>query len=215
MTLPVYPKLTSLAWPIKWTPNFFNMPSSIATDGSSIDLALASTPLHTFELTYEVLRDATGLLEFQTLMGFFLSMQGTVGRFAFSLPTYNYVQLQLIGVGDGTTATFQIPLVFGTSNGFGSEPVGVLDLTDITRPLHVYVNGGILAGGDYSINTTVPCNQTVTFTGGAPAMGAVLTMDFGYYYYCRFADNNNEFENFMYQRSLITKIVLQSCRQGA
>ena len=113
MMLPVYPDasvLPGLGWSQKWSPEFFNMKTETTATGADIDLALAQYPLHNFELTYDFLRDkwfwSSASLEFKTMMGFFLMMSGSVGRFLFRNTDDHFVAAQAIGTGDGTTVTF-------------------------------------------------------------------------------------------------------------
>jgi|SRR5579859_1139411 len=222
LPLPVYPysvpapspsgwgASVAVAFPFRWTPMFFNLPSSIAASGAAIDAALAATPLHTFELTYNFLRSTFALGEFQTLMGFFLSMRGTVGRFLLSNPDDYIVTGQHIGVGDGSTTVFPIVRTYGTTGGSGTENVGAIDVTGPT--ITVYLNGTPTSA--YTLQTTVPGGQTITFTS-APAGGVVITMDFQFLYYCRFSENNYTFEKQFNQVWSLSKVTLQSCRAGA
>jgi hypothetical protein len=74
----VYPdrtKLPGLDIDVDWEPTFFNIKTQVAASGAKIDLGLAGTPLHTFTLKYNFLRDGfpwRGSLEWKTLAGFFL-----------------------------------------------------------------------------------------------------------------------------------------------
>jgi hypothetical protein len=212
VTIAFYPVLRGLAFPFKWTPTFFNMPSSIATSGASIDVGLAQFPLHTFELTYEWLPDAgSGLTDFRNLLGFFMTQGGTLGRFWYQNPDDNTVLGGFVGTGDGITTLFG-PIPRLIANTALAEPVGLI--APGTFGLNVYLNGVLQSSSGYTIGTTVPLNQTITF-GTAPGAGVVITMDFVFYYYCRFADNIVTFEKFSYERWLVSKVTLQSCRQGA
>jgi uncharacterized protein (TIGR02217 family) len=215
MTLPVYPTLEGLTFPVKWTPKFFNMPTQTAASGADIDLALAAYPLHDFELQYEFMR-ANGVLgassdEFKTLMGFVLQMAGTPGRFLFSNPDDSSVTGQSIGTGDGSTKTFTLVRTFGAGGFGGTEPVGQADLT---ATFNVKVNGVLKTlGTDYTVDQTTPGANTITFTA-APASSAVITVDMTYRYYCKFADNAEEFDKFM-SNLWSGKIIIHSCRPGA
>lgn len=238
MTLAIYPPasdLPGLGYGVHWTVDFFNQPSAVAVSGASIDLALASTPLHTFELIYNFLRDGPigsplaaqlpasntyGTSEFRDMLGMFLSQQGSVGRFLFANPDDNFAVGQLIGTGNGSQQTFQIVRTLGsTAISFsytGTEPVGYVDT--VTSTPVVYGNTGsgpvVIPGSAYTISQTTPVNQTITFIG-PPASGEIITMDFNYLYYCRFVGNSLTLEK-MYNRVwMAQKVTIQSCRQGA
>lgn len=211
MTLPVFPTLKGITYPVKWTPRFYNMATQTAASGADIDLALAQYPLHDFELQYEFMRTASGTPEFQTLMGFVLQLAGTPGRFLFLNPADNAVTGQGIGTGDGTTTTFTLVRSFGAGGFAGVEPVGYVNLVG----LNVYDNGVLKTlGSDYTLNQTTPCLQTITFSV-APAAGHAVTVDMSYWYYCKFVDNAQEFDEFMNQLWSMQKITLHSCRPGA
>lgn len=212
---PIYPNdLPGLAFDVTWSPQFFNLPTQTAASGADIDLALAAYPLHTFELTYAFLRDgdiAPGTSEFKRMMGFFLALGGTVGRFLFRNPDDNSVQGQVIGTTDGVNHLFG-PLVrtFGTEDASGTEPVGYLDLT---KPFKLYLDGVWQDPSTYTIITTAPVDQQIQFNG-VPTAGQVMTVDMSYFYYCKFADNASTFSKFLDQIWELQKITIHSCRAG-
>jgi hypothetical protein len=219
MTLPIYPDgslLRGLGFSTKWSPAFFNLKTETTAVGADIDLALAQYPLHTFELTYNFLRGwpapANQSLEFKTLMGFWLMLGGTVGRFLFKNVDDCGAAAQAIGTGDGATTTFgPIVRTFGANGFFGSEPVGQVDTN---QQVTVRLGNVVQASSSYTLNTASPLAQTITFTAPPPA-GAPITMDFGFFYYCKFADNTNTFEKFADRLWLLQKVSIKSCRPGA
>jgi hypothetical protein len=217
MTLPVYPDssvLKGLGYSAKWSPEFFNAATETTATGADIDLALAQYPLHNFELTYNFLRSWRGPgntpLEFKTLMGFWLMLGGTQGRFLFRNTDDCFVAAQQVGTGDGVTTVFgPIARTFGANGYAASEPVGVIDTT---QPVIVRVGGNTQASG-YMLSTATPLDQTITFAA-APAAGLPITMDFAYFYYCKFAGNANTFEKFADRLWLLQKVSIKSCRPG-
>lgn len=218
MTLPIYPDrsvLKGLGYSTKWTPQFFNMAPATSASGAEVDLALAQYPLHQFDLTYNFLRAwraaGTASLEFRTLMGFWLMLGGTVGRFLFRHADDCTVAAQIIATGDGATTTFTIVRSFGANGYSGSEPVGQVDTT---QPVIVRLgNTSPLAASLYTIDTANPVAQTITFAT-APAAGTPIYMDFAFFYYCKFADNSNTFEKFADRLWSLQKVSLKSCRPG-
>lgn len=213
--LPIYPTLIGLGFNVKWAPVFFNAPTQTTSTGADIDLALADSPLHDFELTYEFLRDspfAPGSVEFRTMMGFFLRIGGTNGRFLFNNPDDNYVSAEPVGTTDGATSVFgPLTRTYGVGDNVGVEPVGVLDLT---RPYNVYLDGVHQDPSTYEWLTDDPANQQLKF-GSTPAAGKAVTADYGFFYYCKFPDNTYTFEKFLHGVWLLSKINLHTCRPGA
>jgi hypothetical protein len=211
--LPVYPSnLPGLAFNVKWTPQFFNMPSQIASAGASIDLAYADTPLHEFELIYEFLRDNFGQTEFKTMMGFFLKLGGTVGRFLFRNPDDYIATAEYIATTDGFATLYgPVTRTFGTGDYTASESVGWVDLT---APVKIYLDGIEQGSSAAYVLQTTPGDVRIKFTA-APTIGQVITMDFNFYYYCKFMDNIASFEKFMNQIWTLPSIRIGSCRPGA
>jgi hypothetical protein len=216
--LPLYPTLAGLTYNVKWSPEFFNMKTETTDSGADIDLALAPWPLHNFELTYSFLRngfwndpEVYGGTEFQTMMGFFLSISGTVGRFLFLNPDDNSVTGQAVATTDGTTSVFG-PLMrtFGVASYNASEPVGVVN-TDET--FNVYLDDVLQDPTSYEL-LGGPCDQQIKFYS-TPASGQALTVDMSYYYYCKFPTNANTFEKFMNTLWMFSKVPIHSCRVGA
>ena len=213
--LSIYPTLPGLTYDVKWSPQFYNMATDTASSGADIDLGLAQYPLHDFELTYSVLRNnfdsIYGGTEFKTMMGFFLMIGGTKGRFLFDNPDDDTVIGQAEGTTDGVASTFG-PLVrtFGVTDYNASEPVGWVDLV---RPVNVYLDTVLQDPMSYSIIGD-PCTQMLKFND-TPTTGQAITMDFSYYYYVKFPTNTNTFEKFMEKLWLLNKVVLHSCRAGA
>src|SRR5271155_3608859 len=165
-TLPIYPDRTllkGLGFSTKWSPEFFNLATETTATGADIDLALAQYPLHNFELTYNFLRSwrapAGASLEFKTLMGFWLMLGGTVGRFLFKNGDDCFVAAQQIGTGDGATTSFgPIIRTFGANGYFASEPVGQIDTT---QPVTVRLGNAVQAASSYTLNTATPLDQTI------------------------------------------------------
>lgn len=218
IALPIYPDVPGLTYNQKWSPKFFNMPTSTTATGADIDLALSQWPLHDFELTYSFLRDFVvdengwGGTEFQTLMGFFLMSGGSTGRFLYRNTSDYKVSQQSVGTGDGATTTFLLQRTFGTATYNATEPVGAVNTNET---FNVWRNGNvIISPSSYTLNTSVALGQTITFAT-APNSGALISCDMSYYYCVKFPADTNTFEKFMNKLWLLNKVVLHSCRVGA
>ena len=101
MTLPIFPLPIGLGFNVSWSPVFFTQSQTTIT-GASIDVGLAAYPLYQFELTYDFLRDPAGApvdSELQTMLGFYLSMGGSRGRFLYTNPDDNTRTGQAIATG--------------------------------------------------------------------------------------------------------------------
>lgn len=210
---PIYPDLPGLTFPVKWVPNPF-VQSEKSGSGAEVDVSLAATMTHDFELTYTLLReglqyDASGI-EFKTMFGFFGRMNGPAGRFLYLNPHDNYVTDEPQGTGDGSTVIFgPLTRTFGLGENSFTEPVGYLD---ITRPIVVYLNEVPQLESTYSFITTTPGKMYIKFNS-APAVNAAIDMDFGYFYYCKFA-KGLEFNEFMRDLFELQKVNIRSCRGG-
>jgi hypothetical protein len=229
--------LPGVEYRIKWRPIFFNQ-SFKAMNGAQIDIGLAGTPLHEFELSYSVLRNNPpfrydGLQpdgvtynpiagELRRLLGFYMMVGGQLGRFAFDNTDDDYIKGQVIAITDGVKSAYQLvrtladaagPSLYNSSGG-NTEPIG---LWNDLATFNVYLDSGtgptLISPVSYSVTNT-PGNVTVTFTSAPPA-GETMTVDMGYYYYCKFATDMLEFEKIMDQRWMNPSIKLQSCRAGA
>ena len=219
MPLPVFPGPGVIAAcpASKWTFNFFNQTTTTVT-GADIDIGLALYPLHDFELDYEFLRDGPrwgGVLaglELRTMMGFFMMMRGSLGRFLYHNFEDWQVFQQPIGIGDGTTTTFPLVRTYGANGFFSTEPVGQVDLGQL---FNAYLNGAAVpvAPDTYTISTENPCANTITFAAPPPA-GQNVAVDMAYLYYCKMAANSGTFEKFMDRIHSIGKVKLHSCRAG-
>lgn len=207
---PVYPTLIGLGYSVIWRPQFYNMPTAKAASGAEIDLAISANPLHQFELTYDFLRDKFGTTELRSLLGFFLRMQGNFGRFLFKNPDDFQVTNQFVATTDGVNHLWTLPRTFGDDANSGTEPVGYVDLT---QQFNLYLNGVLQAASTYSVLTTSPVNQQVSFNG-TPGAGQAITVDMNYFYYCKFADPTMDLEKFLDRIWLAKKVLIQSNRAG-
>lgn len=215
MALAVFPTLPGRSVDLKWSPKHFNLPPAITDTGAAITLGTADTPLDDFELVYSFLRDnveasAYSATEFATMMGFWRSIGGSRGRFLFENPNDNAVTGQSVGTGDGTTTSFgPIMRTYGPAGYSSTEPVGQVNTN---KTVKVYLNG-VLQGSGYSIDTSAPVNSLLTFTA-APGAGVAITMDFSFYYYCRFSDENMDFNRFLVDFYSLGTVKFESCRGG-
>lgn len=207
---PIYPTLDGLGYSVTWMPEFANLPTERSANKAEVDIAMANTPIHEFELTYDFLRNYTSPNEFKKFMGFFLRMRANVGRFLFRNPDdYLTTGEPVLPVTDGVLTDFgPIQRTFGVGDDVGIEPVGYVNTLET---VNVYLDGVLQSGATYTIDQSFPMNQLVHFLV-APAAGKDVTIDCQYYYYCKFAEENMTFEKFMSTLWNIKRVTLRSLR---
>ncbi|MDG3442475.1 DUF2460 domain-containing protein [Nitrospirillum amazonense] len=175
-----YPTLAGIAFGVTKTPSW-NTNIQTAVTGHEVRIAQQARPRYQFTLVYEFLRDTAAANELATLLGFYNQRKGAFGTFVFVDPDDNTAGGQAIGVGDGSSRTWNAVRTAGGS----VEVVGY-----ITGMTGVYVDGAPAA---YSY-----AGNSVTLNS-APANGAVVTADFTYGYVCRFKDDQLELSKFAAQ----------------
>jgi uncharacterized protein (TIGR02217 family) len=189
-TPPSLPSVPGLAWSRHKKPGFSTRVAAHVS-GREARVALYEFPLYEFEAKYSGLSSAAspaaaqaglGASSLQSLMGFFLQLQGQFGTFLYTDPDDNSVTGQVFATGDGSTTSF---LVMRSLGNF-LEPVGW-----VTTLSNVYLNG-VRQGSGYSLTTP----NTLSFTS-APGNGVTISADFSYAFNCRFLDDKMDFEEFM------------------
>ena len=202
----VFPALPGLAWSVTKSPTFQTRIQR-AVSGRELRALDYPYPLWQFTLVFDLLRDnpSAGYDELRTLMGFFMLCRGAFGTFLFRDPSDDRVVGQQIGVGDASTAVFQLQRTMGTmlpGGGF-QEPIVAPDAVSA-----VYFNGITQSPSSYSVDAST---GLVTFNT-APGGGLIITADYSYYFRCRFIDDSYAFENFMYQLWQLKKLTFISVR---
>jgi len=202
----IFPALPGLAWSVTKTPTFQTRIQRAAS-GRELRVLDYPYPLWQFALVYDFLRDnpAAGYDELRTLLGFFMLCQGAFGTFLFRDPSDCQVLRQPIGVGNASTTAFQLQRSMGTALPGGGflEPIIAPDVVGA-----IYCNGITQDPSTYSVD---PNTGLVTFRL-APAVGLIITVDFTYYFRCRFLDDKYDFENFMHRLWQLKKLTFISVR---
>jgi len=187
-TPPSLPTLPGLAWSRHKRPGFSTRVAPHVS-GREVRVALMSYPLYEFEAAYDGLTSSSAMFaglganSLQSLMGFFLQLQGQFGTFLYADPDDNTVSGQAFATGNGSTTSFTMMRSLG---GF-LDPVGW-----VTAVAAVYLNGTAQPGSAYSLTTP----NTLAFTT-PPGGGATVSADFSYAFNCRFLDDQMDFEEFM------------------
>lgn len=146
--------------------------------------ALWSYPVWRYSVAYNVLRDGPSNLDLQRIYAFFNSMQGQAGQFLFFDRGDNTVSDQFFGTGDGSTTVFQATRSITVGGISCTEPVFAFEGPPVVR-----VNGA-------ATGITVLANGRLQFAS-APANGALLTWSGGYYFVCRFENDELDISQLM------------------
>jgi uncharacterized protein (TIGR02217 family) len=180
----VFPTLAGLQWNYKIKPSF-NTKVQRAVSGRELRAAFQAYPLWQLELGYEFLFDQNLGTDFDTLTGFFLARKGQFDSFLITVGTDSTVTAMQFGIGNGTTAAFQLTRDFGANGNVFTEPVMNLNGTP-----SIYVNGVL------TTPSLISATGVVTFSA-PPAAAAVLTWTGAYYWRVRFLQDIAEFDLFM------------------
>jgi hypothetical protein len=182
VTVPVFPTLAGLTWPVKKAP-VFNNTRVAANWGRRSVVPNRVLPIWSYELEFSILRSEAGFLEFQQLLNVYLKTFGGALYFNFNDVNDNAVTLEPSGTGDGTSTAFELVRALPTV-GF-AEPVRSFNGTP-----HIFVNGTEV------FNWSIDATGIVNFTG-PPGAGAVITWTGAYYWLCRFDEDMLPLSNFV------------------
>lgn len=182
MSNEVFPTLQGLTWSGFKEPKF-NTAVQTSVSLSELRVSFTATPIYTIKLAYDILRDDLAHDELKNLMGFFMARGGRQDSFLYLDPEDYQATAQLIGVGDGIEADFQLTRSFGDFTEKVSNGIVVTELTVSNTPTANYT---VSSTGLVTMNSPPAANAPVAWTGT-------------YYYRCRFTQDTSEFEHFMYQ----------------
>ena len=201
MTTPIFPALIGLAWGTKRTPTWSTTIQKAAS-GKRTAIANWTYPIYVWELAFELLQAGGARQDFQALMGFFNQMQGQFGTFLYQDADDNQVAGQTIGVGDGATTAFQLVRAMGYV-----EPIFAPNVVTT-----VTVNGAALPGTAWSVGAWGSASPGIVTLTAAPAVGALITADFSFYFPCAFTDDTLTLERFLYQLYQAQKVAFTSLK---
>jgi hypothetical protein len=195
----VFPSLPTLGWSVHVSPRL-STGSALHVSGREVRAAKIATPLWKIGLNYDLLRMVSPHTELQAIVGFFGQCAGEDTAFYFEPGPLSPVIGQALGTGDGTTTTFPFLVSIGD---YTLAPAGVGTVSA------VYLDGVAQSGG-YTVNAA-PLAPCVTFAT-APVPTAAVTADFGWYFLCRFADDDLDVEEFMAQLYALQSLQLRTVR---
>ncbi|HAV3519411.1 TPA: DUF2460 domain-containing protein [Acinetobacter baumannii] len=190
----LFPELPGLEWDLTKTP-MFNTKIMQSVNGRELRASYQAVPKYQISMSFAFLRESKGRNELQQLEGFFLERRGSFDSFLFKMPEDN--EFQCTFVGDGVQTSFklykqinttQIPLQHtqaeqsedplmwseNASKPMWSDPESQMWLLQF-----VITNNGML-----QLSIPLLEGESITVTGT-------------FYYRCRFADDEQQYTNFM------------------
>jgi len=182
----IFPSLQGVTWPQGNSISYKTLTDE-AMSKRLASLALQTYPIHTWTLSYDILRDDVNTSDIRSIVGLFNACRGRYDSFLFSDPTFNSVVGQVFGVGDGQTKAFQLVATFKNVNGAGGP-----DIIQNFNGAPTVFNAG--ASVPYFLGPTGIVNFTT-----APAIGNSLTWTGGFYYRCHFLADSLQVQQFMNQ----------------
>jgi len=193
MSNQIFPQLAGLNLERTKTPEWKTVVHQ-SVNGKESRTAMMSFPIWNFQLTYNTLRTTKNNNELSTVLGFYNQMQGSYDTFLYLDPDDSTATSQNIGIGNGTNKNFQLVRYMGNF----IEP--------IQNPFNftVYING--VSTTAYTIT-----NGLITFTT-APTSGQVVSWSGSFYYRCRFTDDTQDYDQFLYNMYEVKKISLRSVK---
>jgi uncharacterized protein (TIGR02217 family) len=185
-TPPEFPTLAlgpALAWSVHIKPQF-KTEIGQHVSGRETRTQRFAHPYFDIDLTYDLLRADAAHLELQAIAGFFEQASGEATPFWVEPPDLSAVTGQAIGVGNGSQTVFPLVASIGPYVGpvYGTSGVAAVYLNGVAEPSGWYVSNGYL--------------PALAFTS-APDASVTISADFGVLWLCRFAEDVQDFEEFM------------------
>lgn len=204
MTLPVFPSLPGITWPVTRRGPIFDTVKEQTISGRSSRFANRTQPKWQWEIPFDILfQGKPGVApsgsnaDMATLAGFFAQLYGGALPFLFTDPDDCTATNQQFGTGNGTAVSFQL---IRTMGGFSEKVLAV------NGAISVWVGALLMtAGVDYNVSSS----GVVTFAA-APANGAALTWTGSFYWLCEMDDDQIEFEKMMQGRYSVKKLTFSS-----
>ena len=196
---PSFPSLLGQGWSTHLSPTFASDVADHVSGRSSRRLSHASAT-YQIEVTIDLARADAAYSEMQAIAGFFADMAGSTLPFWFAPPALTSVIGQAVATGDGVTTIFPL------SRGYGaySEPVAGVSVVNA-----VYLNGVPLAPSAWTCSSGY--GPSLVFKA-APVIGDVVSADFEMLFFCRFAEDVLDFEEFMSMLFSLGSLKLRTVR---
>ncbi|MDU4061175.1 MAG: DUF2460 domain-containing protein [Acinetobacter baumannii] len=190
----LFPELPGLEWDLTKTP-MFNTKIMQSVNGRELRASYQAVPKYQISMSFAFLRESKGRNELQQLEGFFLERRGSFDSFLFKMPEDN--EFQCTFVGDGVQTSFQLYKQINTTQ----IPLQHTQAEQSEDPLMWSENASKLMWSDpesqmwllqFGITTNGLLQMSIPL-----AAGESITITGTYYYRCRFADDEQQYTNFM------------------
>lgn len=190
----LFPELPGLEWDLTKTP-MFNTKIMQSVNGRELRASYQAVPKYQISMSFAFLRESKGRNELQQLEGFFLERRGSFDSFLFKMPEDNEFQCTFIG--DGVQTSFQLYKQINTTQ----IPLQHTQAEQSEDPLMWSENASKPMWSDpesqmwllqFGITTNGLLQMPIPL-----AAGESITISGTYYYRCRFADDEQQYTNFM------------------
>lgn len=190
----LFPELPGLEWDLSKKP-IFNTKIMESVNGRELRASYQAVPKYEISLSFAFLRESKGRNELQQLESFFIERRGAFDSFLFKMPDDHEFKCEFVG--DGKTSTFQLHKQMYTSRiplahtqAFVSEdPLMWVD--DLDQPMWTDLDNRM-----WEMQYSIGKNGFLTLPVPL-ANGDSLTVSGTFYYRCRFADDEQQYTNFM------------------
>lgn len=219
---PTFPDLSVMGFPIHKKP-YFSAWEHKSVLGSQYQTARQVYPNWEFILQYgeeSWLREQTQnnpiytanspYREFEAISQLFMSCYGSYGEFWYKDASDASRSGQIIATGDATRLSFRVVRTWGVNPTVGlpvqmTEPVGGVDLN---LPIAVYVNGSPISSSNYTVTNDLT-GSFLTFTYEPTG---IITMDFSFFYRCRFKEDMQQYDQWAYNLWQLGKCEFRSVK---
>ena len=190
----LFPELPGLEWDLTKTP-MFNTKIMQSVNGRELRASYQAVPKYQISMSFAFLRESKGRKELQQLEGFFLERRGSFDSFLFKMPEDNEFQCTFIG--DGVQTSFQLYKQINTTQ----IPLQHTQAEQSEDPLMWSENASKPMWSDpesqmWLLQFVITNNGMLQLS--IPLLeGESITVTGTFYYRCRFADDEQQYTNFM------------------
>lgn len=193
----LFPELPGLEWDLSKKP-IFNTKIMTSVNGRELRASYQAVPKYEISLSFAFLRENKGKNELQQLESFFIERRGAFDSFLFKMPEDNEYSCSYIGDGSSTSFqlyknmhTTQIPLAHTKA-----ETVFEIDPTFWNQNDQIPFWGN--NNDPFWDDTSAQVSKSGLLTLSKPLEpGIKFEVKGTYYYRCRFADDEQQYTNFM------------------
>lgn len=190
----LFPELPGLEWDLTKAP-MFNTKIMQSVNGRELRASYQAVPKYQISMSFAFLRESKGRNELQQLEGFFLERRGSFDSFLFKMPEDN--EFQCTFVGDGVQTSFQLYKQINTTQ----IPLQHTQAEQSEDPLMWSENASKPMWSDpesqmWLLQFVITNNGMLQLS--IPLLeGESITVTGTFYYRCRFADDEQQYTNFM------------------